>query len=158
MADEGIILENVDSWGRDLPAFRNLQHKLVSYANNPNNPQSRFADNRLWLELSSEVLHGSSGAPLLAVQCTPVSGSGSLSQESPGHSDLLYSGETLPQQVKSFTVVGSSATDRREFEPFDYSGRSRSTFFRSPFRIISLTCWASVPRRWASSSCCFPER
>jgi hypothetical protein len=43
MADEAIVPEDTNSWGRDLPAFRNVQHKLLSYANNPNNPHSRFA-------------------------------------------------------------------------------------------------------------------
>ncbi|HEV8716421.1 MAG TPA: DUF87 domain-containing protein [Candidatus Binatia bacterium] len=43
MADEAIVPEDTDSWGRDLPAFKNVQHKLLSYAKNPANPQSRFA-------------------------------------------------------------------------------------------------------------------
>ena len=43
MADEAIVPDDTDSWERDLPAFRNVQHKLLSYANNPNNPHSRFA-------------------------------------------------------------------------------------------------------------------
>ena len=43
MADEGIVADDIASWGRDLPVFRNVERKLLSYANNPNNPQSRFA-------------------------------------------------------------------------------------------------------------------
>lgn len=43
MADEGIFPEVPDSWERDLPAFANVQRKLTSYANEPGNPQGRFA-------------------------------------------------------------------------------------------------------------------
>jgi DNA phosphorothioation-dependent restriction protein DptH len=43
MADEGITPDNSNSWEWDLPVFRNLEHKLLSYAKNPNNPQNRFA-------------------------------------------------------------------------------------------------------------------
>ena len=43
MADEGIVPETPDSWERDLPAFANVQRKLTSYANEPGNPQGRFA-------------------------------------------------------------------------------------------------------------------
>src|SRR5260370_20528832 len=43
MADEGIMAENQESWTNDLPAFGNLQLKLLDYANDSLNPQSRFA-------------------------------------------------------------------------------------------------------------------
>src|SRR5262249_17270794 len=39
----GIVPDDMDSWGRDLPAFKNVQRKLLSYANNSHNPQGRFA-------------------------------------------------------------------------------------------------------------------
>jgi DNA phosphorothioation-dependent restriction protein DptH len=43
MADKGIVAEKPDSWTNDLPAFANLQDKLQEFANDPLNPQSRYA-------------------------------------------------------------------------------------------------------------------
>ncbi|MFI5461336.1 MAG: helicase HerA domain-containing protein [Isosphaerales bacterium] len=43
MADAGITLDAPNSWAEDLPAFANVQAKLLSYAGNPLNSQSRFA-------------------------------------------------------------------------------------------------------------------
>jgi DNA phosphorothioation-dependent restriction protein DptH len=43
MADAEITPGAPDSWTSDLPAFANVQAKLQEYANNPLNPQTRFA-------------------------------------------------------------------------------------------------------------------
>jgi DNA phosphorothioation-dependent restriction protein DptH len=43
MADAGILPEAPDSWTADLPAFVNLQSKLLAYARDPANSQARFA-------------------------------------------------------------------------------------------------------------------
>ncbi len=43
LTDAGIVSDAPDSWDRDLPAFENLQQKLVAYANGANTPQRRLA-------------------------------------------------------------------------------------------------------------------
>jgi DNA phosphorothioation-dependent restriction protein DptH len=43
MAEAGIVAEKPASWSLDLPAFGNVQTKLLEYAHDPENPQARYA-------------------------------------------------------------------------------------------------------------------